>query len=629
MNCGGTDDDFCSPIAISSHFAKKRGKIRLTMQDSIRNFSIIAHIDHGKSTLADALIQLCGGLSAREMKAQVLDSMDLERERGITIKSQTATLRKREADGRETILNLIDTPGHVDFSYEVSRSLSACEGALLVVDAAKGVQAQTIANANIAVNLGLEIVPVINKTDLPAADPVRVQEEIEEMTGIDATDAILASAKTGDGAAEVLSAIVHRIPPPKGDPAAPLRALIIDSWFDKYLGVAVLVRVQDGEMRRRGKVRFMATGEERECDSLGVFTPKMESRDRLCAGEVGCVITGLKDIAAAKVGDTLTDPHRPCASPLRGFKETKPHVFASVYPARPNDFPMLREAAEKLRLNDAALTFATEKSPAFGFGLRCGFLGMLHMEITQERLEREYNLELVMASPTVAYQVLTTAGEEILADHPGRLPDASAIREIREPMAEVTVVAPENRVGAVMTLLAQCRAIRRKAEYAGAQTALYYDMPLAEILQGFFDRLKSASQGYASMDYEFKEFRRAAVSRLDILINGDRVDALSTMVIADEAQSRGRKLAQKIKDAIPRQMFDVAVQAAVGGKIVARETAKAMRKNVTAKCYGGDATRKRKLLEKQKKGKRRMKQFGRVAIPQDALLAAMRSDGTE
>ncbi|MGI9297678.1 MAG: translation elongation factor 4 [Gammaproteobacteria bacterium] len=597
------------------------------MQDSLRNFSIIAHIDHGKSTLADALIQLCGGLPPREMKAQVLDSMDLERERGITIKSQTATLRRRDADGREWTLNLIDTPGHVDFSYEVSRSLSACEGALLVVDAAKGVQAQTIANGNIAADLGLEIVTVINKTDLPAADPVRVRREVEEMLGIDASEAILTSAKTGDGADEVLSAIVRRIPPPRGDSAAPLRALIIDSWFDKYLGVAVLVRVQDGELRRRERVRFMATGEERECDALGVFTPKMEKRECLRAGEVGCVITGLKDIAAARVGDTLTHPRRPCALPLRGFKETKPHVFASMYPTRPNDFPVLREAAEKLRLNDAALAFSTEKSPAFGFGLRCGFLGMLHMEITQERLEREYGLELVMASPTVAYQVLTTGGEELLVDHPGRLPDPSAVREIREPMAEVTVVTPESRVGAVMTLLAESRAVRRRAEYAGTQTALYYEMPLAEILHGFFDRLKSASRGYASMDYEFKEFRRAAVSRLDILINGERVDALSSMVVSADAQARGRQLALKIKDAIPRQMFDVAVQAAVGGKIVARETAKALRKNVTAKCYGGDVTRKRKLLEKQKKGKQRMKRFGRVEIPQDALLAAMRSDG--
>ena len=595
------------------------------MSECIRNFSIIAHIDHGKSTLADALIQLCGGLSAREMKAQVLDSMELERERGITIKSQTATLRWKNG-GKEWILNLIDTPGHVDFSYEVSRSLSACEGALLVVDAAKGVQAQTIANGNIAAALGLEIVPVLNKIDLPAADPDRVRGEIEDMLGIDAADAVQTSAKTGQGAEDALAAIVHRIPPPCGNADSPLRALVVDSWFDKYLGVVVLVRVRDGEIRKGDKVRFMASGEERDCDMLGVFTPKLSARDKLGAGEVGCVITGLKDIAAAMVGDTLTHPRRPCESPLQGFKETKPHVFASIYPAQPNDFPLLREAAEKLHLNDAALTFSTEKSPAFGFGLRCGFLGMLHMEITQERLEREYGLELVMASPTVAYQVLTAAGEEFLADHPGRLPEPSAIREIREPMAEVTVVTPGDYTGAVMTLLAKCRATQKRTEFSGTQTALYYEMPLAEILNGFFDRLKSASQGYASMDYEFKYFRRAPVSRLDILINGERVDALSCMVIAEDAQSRGRKLAQKIKDAIPRQMFDVAVQAAVGGRIVARETAKALRKNVTAKCYGGDITRKRKLLEKQKKGKRRMKQFGRVEIPQDALLAAMRMD---
>ena len=596
------------------------------MLDSIRNFSIIAHIDHGKSTLADSLIQLCGGLTAREMKAQVLDSMDLERERGITIKSQTATLCHKSPDGREWTLNLIDTPGHVDFSYEVSRSLSACEGALLVVDAVKGVQAQTIANVNIAAELGLEIVPVINKTDLTAADPARVMREIEEMAGIDASGAIAVSAKTGAGAAEVLAAIVQHIPPPQGDSEAPLQALIIDSWFDKYLGVVVLVRIKDGVLRRRERIRFMSTGEERECETLGVFTPKMEKRECLHTGEVGCVITGLKDIAAARVGDTLTHPARPCARPLRGVQEIKPHVFASVYPAQPNDFPLLRDAAEKLRLNDAALAFETEKSPAFGFGLRCGFLGMLHMEITQERLEREYGLELVLASPTVVYQVLTTGGEELLIDHPGRLPDASSVREIREPVADVTVVTVEKHIGAVMTLLAKSRAVQKRAEYAGAQAALYYEMPLAEILNGFFDRLKSVSQGYASMDYNFKFFRRAAAARLDILINGERVDALSVMVLSEEAQARGRQLAQKIKDAIPRQMFDVAVQAAVGGKIVARETAKALRKNVTAKCYGGDVTRKRKLLEKQKKGKKRMKQFGRVEIPQDALLAAMRGE---
>ena len=595
------------------------------MLDVIRNFSIVAHIDHGKSTLADSLIRLCGGLSAREMKAQVLDSMDLERERGITIKSQTATLRYLCED-REWMLNLIDTPGHVDFSYEVSRSLSACEGALLVVDAVKGVQAQTIANGMAAADLGLEIIPVVNKVDLSAADPFRVCREIEDMTGIDASGAIFVSAKTGEGAPDVLNAIVRQVPPPKGDYSKPLRALIIDSWFDKYLGVVVLTRIIDGELHRRDKVIFMSTGEERECETLGVFTPKMEKRESLRAGEVGCVITGLKDIAAARVGDTLTHPRRPCDKPARGFTEMKPHVFASIYPAQPNDFPLLREAAEKLKLNDAALTFESEKSPAFGFGLRCGFLGMLHMEIAQERLEREYGLELVLAAPAVAYQVITTSGEELLADHPGKLPDPSAIREIREPMADVTVVTPGDYVGAVMTLLGKCRATQTRAEYTGARAALYYEMPLAEILNGFFDRLKSASQGYASMDYEFKSFVRAPVQRLDILINGERVDALSSMVVAEEALSRGRRLTQKIKDAIPRQMFDVAIQAAVGGKIIARETAKAMRKNVTAKCYGGDITRKRKLLEKQKKGKKRMKQFGRVEIPQDALLAAMRGE---
>ena len=598
------------------------------MLDSIRNFSIIAHIDHGKSTLADALIQRCGGLSEREMKAQVLDSMDLERERGITIKSQTATLRYETPQGSSFILNLIDTPGHVDFSYEVSRSLAACEGALLVVDAAKGVQAQTIANSNIAAALGLEIIPVINKIDLPAADHMRVCQEIEDMAGVDASGAVLVSAKTGRGIDDVLEAVVRDIPVPLGDPEAPPQALIIDSWFDKYLGVVVLARIKEGRFRLRERIRFMGTGEERECDALGIFTPKLERRKMLSAGEVGCIITGLKDIAAARVGDTLTSVRRPCAAPLQGFRDSKPHVFSSLYPASPNDFPALREAAEKLRLNDAALVFESEKSPAFGFGLRCGFLGMLHMEITQERLEREYGLELVLAAPTVAYQVLTTAGEELLIDHPGRLPVSSAVREIREPIAELTIVAPGEHVGAVMTLTAKCRAAQKRIDYTGARVLMQYEMPLAEILAGFFDRLKSATQGYASMDYEFMCFRRASVVRLDILINGEKVDALSTMVIAEDAAAKGRALALKIKDTIARQMFDVAVQAVIGGKIIARETVKAMRKNVTAKCYGGDVTRKRKLLEKQKSGKKRMKRFGRVEISQDALLAALRTDDT-
>ena len=598
------------------------------MLDSIRNFSIIAHIDHGKSTLADALIQRCGGLSEREMKAQVLDSMDLERERGITIKSQTATLRYETPQGSSFILNLIDTPGHVDFSYEVSRSLAACEGALLVVDAAKGVQAQTIANSNIAAALGLEIIPVINKIDLPAADHMRVCQEIEDMAGVDASGAVLVSAKTGRGIDDVLAAVVRDIPAPLGDPEAPSQALIIDSWFDKYLGVVVLARIKEGRFRLRERIRFMGTGEERECDALGIFTPKLERRKMLSAGEVGCIITGLKDIAAARVGDTLTSVRRPCAAPLQGFRDSKPHVFSSLYPASPNDFPALREAAEKLRLNDAALVFESEKSPAFGFGLRCGFLGMLHMEITQERLEREYGLELVLAAPTVAYQVLTTAGEELLIDHPGRLPVSSAVREIREPIAELTIVAPGEHVGAVMTLTAKCRAAQKRIDYTGARVLMQYEMPLAEILAGFFDRLKSATQGYASMDYEFMCFRRASVVRLDILINGEKVDALSTMVIAEDAAAKGRALALKIKDTIARQMFDVAVQAVIGGKIIARETVKAMRKNVTAKCYGGDVTRKRKLLEKQKSGKKRMKRFGRVEISQDALLAALRTDDT-
>lgn len=596
------------------------------MQANIRNFSIIAHVDHGKSTLADALIRMCGGLADREMKAQVLDSMDLERERGITIKSQTASLRHRGEDGGEYTLNLVDTPGHVDFSYEVSRSLAACEGALLVVDAAQGVQAQTIASASAAVSLGLEIVPVFSKMDLPSADPERARREIEEMAAVDASDAVAVSAKTGEGAAAVLNAVVRRIPPPKGDPAAPLRALVVDSWFDKYLGVVVLARIIDGSLGRRDKIRFMGSGEERECESLGVFTPKLERRESLVAGEVGCIVTGAKDAGAARVGDTITRPRAPCDAPLQGFRESRPHVFASVFPSQSGDFPALRDAAEKLRLNDAAFSFETEKSPAFGFGLRCGFLGLLHMEIVQERLEREYGLDLVLAAPAVAYQALTTAGEEIMADHPDKLPEPSAIREIREPISEVTVVVPDAHAGAVMTLMARHRGAQIGAEFAGRRAALRYDMPLAEILGGLFDRLKSATRGYASMDYRLTGYRPAAVSRLDILINGDRVDALSCMVAREELQARGRQLALKIKDAIPRQMFDVAVQAAVGGKIVARETARALRKNVTAKCYGGDVTRKRKLLEKQKKGKRRMKQFGRVEIPQAALLAAMRGD---
>lgn len=596
------------------------------MQTHIRNFSIIAHIDHGKSTLADALIRRCGALAEREMKEQVLDTMELERERGITIKSQTASLSHRSADGEEWTLNLIDTPGHVDFSYEVSRSLAACEGALLVVDAGQGVQAQTIANCNAASALNLSIVPVLNKIDLPTADATRTRAEIEEMVGIDAADAVLVSAKTGFGIDNVLDAIVHRLPPPVGDVALPARALTIDSWFDKYLGIVVLARVVEGRLRRGDKIQFFANGETCDCDSLGVFTPKMSEREELSAGEVGYLITGLKDIRIARIGDTITAARRPCAVPLAGFERAKAHVFASFFPSSPNDFPLLRDAAEKLQLNDSALLMETEKSPALGFGLRCGFLGMLHMEITQERLEREYNLDLLIASPGVEYQVLTTAGEQLQIDHPARLPPPNELRELREPIVEATVVVPDEYVGAVMSLAGVSRGTQKRMEHTGRRVVLYYDMPLAELISGFFDRLKSATRGYASMDYVFREYRRADIVRLDIMVNGDCVDALASMIPRHDAARRGRIVAAKVREVIPRQMFDVAVQAAVGGKIVARETVRAMRKNVTAKCYGGDVSRKRKLLERQKAGKKRMRRFGRVDIPQSAFWAVLKKD---
>ena len=596
------------------------------MQERIRNFSIIAHIDHGKSTLADLLIRHCGGLSQREMKEQVLDTMDLERERGITIKSQTASLIHRDAERADWTLNLIDTPGHVDFSYEVSRSLAACEGALLVVDATQGVQAQTIANCHTATDLNLAIVPVLNKIDLPSADIDRACDEIEEMVGIDATDAVAISAKTGEGVEAVLRAIVERIPAPTGDVERPLRALIVDSWFDKYLGVVMLVRIVEGRLSSRQKVRFCSNGEIRECDTIGVFTPKMEPRPCLRVGEVGYVVTGLKDIRVAQVGDTLTLDGRPCDESLPGFKEAKPHVFASFFPTRPNDFPLLRKAAEKLHLNDAAFSFETEKTPALGFGLRCGFLGTLHMEITQERLEREYHLDLIVASPGVAYQILLTSGETILVDHPSRLPETARIGQLREPVADVTIVAPDEQVGVVMKLALDNRAVQKRVEHTGRRVLMHYEIPLAELIAGFFDRLKSVTHGYATMDYDFKEYRHADIVRLDLLINGERVEALATMTPRDQATERGARLAAKIRGLLPRQMFDIAVQAAVGGKIVARETVKAMRKNVTAKCYGGDVTRKRKLLEKQKEGKKRMKRFGRVEIPQDAFLATLKRD---
>lgn len=599
------------------------------MQEQIRNFSIIAHIDHGKSTLADSLIRRCGALSEREMKAQVLDTMDLERERGITIKSQTATLSYQTAGNKQWILNLIDTPGHVDFSYEVSRSLAACEGALLVVDASQGVQAQTIANCNTAADNDLAIVPVLNKIDLPTADPDRVRRDIENMLGISADNAVTVSAKTGDGVDAVLNAVIRDIPPPIGDAdAKATQALIVDSWFDKYLGVVILTRVMQGVLRRGDKIKFFSNGATRDCDSLGVFTPKMEKRSQLLAGEVGFVITGLKDIRIARVGDTLTVARTPCAEPLPGFREATSHVFASFFPSSSNDFPLLRDAAEKLRLNDAAFIFETEKSPALGFGLRCGFLGMLHMEITQERLERENNLDLVVASPGVAYEVLTSDGETAMVDHPSRLPTMSTVRELREPIADVTIVAPSEHIGAVMTLAIDNRGVQQRldAKDDGRGVLLRYDIPLADLISGFFDRLKSATHGYASMDYAFKEYRRADIVRLDVLINGERMDALATMIPRQAMVARGRELAAKMRDLIPRQMFDVAVQAAVGGKIIARETVRAMRKNVTAKCYGGDVTRKRKLLERQKAGKKRMKRFGKVEIPQAAFMAALRRD---
>lgn len=597
------------------------------MQSHIRNFSIIAHIDHGKSTLADALILRCGALSEREMKAQVLDNMELERERGITIKSQTAALRYTDEQQIPWQLNLIDTPGHVDFSYEVSRSLAACEGALLLVDAAQGVQAQTIANCHTAADLNLNIIPVLSKIDLPAADTARAAADIEEMIGIDAADAIPISAKSGAGISDLLNAIVTRIPPPQGDAGAPLRALIIDSWFDKYLGVVILARIMEGQIKKRDKIKFMSNQEVRDCESVGTFKPTMEPQAALNAGEVGYIITGIKDIRIAQVGDTITSEKNSAAQPLRSFEKSKPHVFSSFYPASPNDFPLLRDAAEKLQLNDAALTFETEKSPALGFGLRCGFLGMLHLEITQERLEREYNLNLVVASPAVAYEVVMSNGDTRIVDHPGRLPPPGERREVREPMAALTIVTPQDQVGSVMTLALNNRARQTRMEHSGKRVILHYTMPLAELIAGFFDRLKSVTRGYASLDYQFTGYERADIVRLDILVNGEVVEALASMVPREQTQERGRAIAAKIRDLIPRQMFDIAIQAAIGGKIIARETVRAMRKNVTAKCYGGDVTRKRKLLEKQKAGKKRMKRFGNVDIPQEVFLSTLtRSD---
>jgi GTP-binding protein LepA len=591
----------------------------------IRNFSIIAHIDHGKSTLADRLIQRCGGLSEREMEKQVLDSMDLERERGITIKAQTASLRYRSQDGNEYQLNLIDTPGHVDFSYEVSRSLSACEGALLVVDASQGVEAQTVANCYTAIDLGVEVVPVLNKMDLPQADPENARAEIEDVIGIDASAAIPASAKTGMGIEEILEAVVKRMPPPKGDPAAPLQALVIDSWFDNYVGVVMLVRVVNGEMRVKDRIRMMAADAVHAVDQLGVFTPRSVARDSLSAGEVGFVITGLKELKAAKVGDTITHVSPAASAPLPGFKEIKPSVFAGLYPIEASEYDALRDALEKLKLNDASLHFEPEVSQALGFGFRCGFLGMLHMDIVQERLEREYGMELITTAPTVVYEVVLTDGTVSQIENPARMPETPRIAEIREPIVKVVVFVPQEYVGPVITLCTGKRGIQRDLAYHGRHVHLTYEMPMSEIVMDFFDRLKSVSRGYASMDYEFVEYRPSDVVKMDLLINGDKVDALSVIVHRSNALSRGREVASRMRELIPRQMFDVALQAAIGSNIIARENIKALRKNVLAKCYGGDISRKRKLLEKQKAGKKRMKQVGSVEIPQEAFLAVLQA----
>ena len=592
--------------------------------NNIRNFSIIAHIDHGKSTLADRIIQLCGGLSDREMEAQVLDSMDLERERGITIKAQTAALRYTALDGQVYQLNLIDTPGHVDFSYEVSRSLSACEGALLVVDASQGVEAQSVANCYTAIDLGVEVFPVLNKIDLPSADPDRVIQEIEDVIGVDAQEAVRCSAKTGEGVRDVLELVVAKVPPPVGKLDAPFKALIIDSWFDNYVGVVMLVRVVDGSLKPKDKIRLMATGDVHLCEEVGVFTPKSIQKPSLSAGEVGFIIAGIKELTSAKVGDTVTLADRPAAEALPGFKEVKPQVFAGLYPVESNQFEALRSALEKLRLNDASLQFEPENSTALGFGFRCGFLGLLHMEIVQERLEREYDMDLITTAPTVVYELLLKSGEVIQIENPSRLPEPSRVEEIREPMIIVNLLMPQDYVGPVMTLCTNKRGIQKNMQYMGRQVMLSYEMPLNEVVLDFFDKLKSVSRGYASMDYEFLEFRAADLVKLDIMVNGERVDALSLIVHRANSVYRGRELASKMRELIPRQMFDVAIQAAIGANIIARETVKAMRKNVLAKCYGGDITRKKKLLEKQKEGKKRMKQVGNVEIPQEAFLAILR-----
>jgi GTP-binding protein LepA len=589
----------------------------------IRNFSIIAHIDHGKSTIADRFIRVCGGLTDREMSEQVLDSMDLEKERGITIKAQSVSLDYTARDGQVYELNFIDTPGHVDFSYEVSRSLAACEGALLVVDAAQGVEAQSVANCYTAIEQGLEVLPVLNKIDLPSADPVRVIQEIEEIIGIEARDAVRVSAKTGVGIEDLLEELVKRIPPPQGDVNAPLQALIIDSWFDSYVGVISLVRVMQGTLAARSRMQVMSTGRVYQVDKVGVFTPKRKDLPALHAGDVGYVISAIKEIDGAPVGDTLTNADRPADKMLPGFQKVQPRVFAGLFPINAEDYENLREALQKLRLNDAALHFEPETSSALGFGFRCGFLGMLHMEIVQERLEREYDLDMITTAPTVVYEIITTRGEQLLIDNPSNLPPENLIAEIREPIILANILVPHNYLGAVITLCIEKRGVQRKLQYLGNQVALSYELPLSEVVLDFFDRLKSVSRGYASFDYSFERFQTGAMVKLDVLINGEKVDALAIIVHREFAQVRGRDLAEKMREIIPRQMFDVAIQAAIGSHVIARTTVKALRKNVTAKCYGGDATRKRKLLEKQKAGKKRMKQFGKVEIPQEAFFAVL------
>ena len=596
------------------------------LMQNIRNFSIIAHIDHGKSTLADRIIQICGGLSEREMEAQVLDSMDIERERGITIKAQTAALNYKARSGQVYNLNLIDTPGHVDFSYEVSRSLSACEGALLVVDASQGVEAQTVANCYTALDLGVEVVPVLNKIDLPSANPENAITEIEDVIGIAAHDAVRCSAKTGLGVEDVLEALIVKVPAPKGDAVAPLQALIIDSWFDNYVGVVMLVRIVNGTLKPKDKILFMATGAQHLTEHIGVFTPKSQPREVLAAGQVGFVIAGIKELKDAKVGDTITHQVRHASSALPGFKEVQPQVFAGLFPVESNQYDALRDSLEKLKLNDSSLQYEPEVSQALGFGFRCGFLGLLHMEIVQERLEREFDMDLITTAPTVVYEVKMRDGTVVMMDNPARMPDVAKIEEIREPIVAVNLYMPKEYVGAVITLCTQKRGVQIDISYHGKQVLLKYEMPMGEIVMDFFDKLKSVSRGYASMDYEFKEYRHADVVKVDMLINGEKVDALSIIVHRANSQYRGREVAAKMRELIPRQMFDVAIQAAIGANIISRENVKALRKNVLAKCYGGDISRKKKLLEKQKAGKKRMKQVGSVEIPQEAFLAILRVD---